>query len=123
MIDQAIQFVLNPILDAYSPIVDSDTFPSEPFLVHQTAVTDKKRDKGGIYAIEYALVVALICNEVSLIDSLGPTVVNAIEEMEGDTVQLVVIEESRHESTGIIQFDNEKQKFIQEIKFSITIKK
>ena len=121
MITDAIQLILNAVVNSFSPVVDTDNFPSGVFAVHQEEIADTLRDKEGIYGFEYSVIINVIADTQEEIDPITEQIANLLEEASGD-IAGTIFEEVNFVSSLGVTFDEEKQKFYDQITFSITTK-
>lgn len=118
MITDAIQSVLNNIVDSYSPIVDSDSMPAGAFAVHTEEVTDVLRDKEGIYGFEYAVNITIVADSQAVIDPLTLDITEAMEQLTGE-ISGTTIEQSQFKSSMGATWDDDKKKYYDQLTFTV----
>jgi len=121
MITDAIQLILNAVVNSFSPVVDTDAFPEGVFAVHQEEITDTLRDKKGIYGFEYSVSITVVADTQEEIDPVTEQITDLLEEANGD-VAGTVFEEVNFTSSLGVTFDEEKKKFYDQLTFLIQTK-
>ena len=121
MITEAIQSILEPHVNSYSPIVESDILPDGVFLIHQENIIDTLRDKTEIYAMVYNVAVIIIGDSQEDIDPIIDTVITEILTCEGEILG-TIIEDIELKGTQGTTWDDEKKKYYDKITFTVQTK-
>ncbi|MEI7524548.1 MAG: hypothetical protein WCJ95_09475 [Mariniphaga sp.] len=121
MITDAIQSILEPHVNSYSPIVESDIFPEGVFVIHQEDIIETLRDKSEIYAMIYNVAVIIIGDSQEDIDPVIDTVITEILTCEGEILG-TIIEDIELKGTQGTTWDDEKKKYYDKITFTVQTK-
>ncbi len=121
MITDAIQTILSPLVNSFSPIVETDVIPTGIFAVHQEDVADMLRDKEGIYGFIYNVQVTVIGESQEDMEPVIDDIITAFETVTGIT-NGTIIEESQLNSSQGITWDDEKKKYYDKINFLVQTK-
>lgn len=118
MITNAIQSILSPLINSFSPVVESDKIPDGLFCVHNESITDHLRDKEGEYGRIYDLSITLVGDSIAEIDDMVDEITDTLEATEG-TIENALIDEIILKSTMGTTWDDEKKKYYNTINFSV----
>lgn len=118
MITDAIQTILSPLVNSFSPIVESDNIPNGLFCVHNESVTETLRDKLCIYGKIHDLSITLIADSVTEIDDVVAEITATLEAAKGEIENTQIDEIILKSTTGVI-WDDEKKKYYNTINFSV----
>lgn len=121
MITDAIQTILEDLVNSFSPIVESDIIPNGIFAVHQEDIAETFRDKEGIYGFIYNVQVSIIGDSQETMDPIIEDIINEIEATTGE-VNGTVIEESELNTSQGILWDDEKKKYYDKLNFLVQTK-
>ena len=121
MITEAIQLIIDAVVNSFSPVVDTDNSPKGVFAVHQEDIAQTLRDKKGIYGFEYNVVIHVTADTQEEIDPVTVQITNLLEEASGD-ISGTVFEGVNFISSLGVTFDEEKKKFYDQLTFLIQTK-
>ena len=120
MITDAIQSVLTPIVNAYSPIIESDVLPAGVFAVHHEDVIETLRDKEGIYGFVYSVLVTVVGDSQELMDPIIDTIILTFEIIKDLSITGTLIDDVELKTTLGITWNDEKKKYYDELTFLFT---
>lgn len=121
MITDVVQSIINPIVNAFSPIVESDILPTGVFAVHQEDIIETFRDKSGIYGYLYNVSIIVVAEDQEALDPITGQVIDALCAMYG-LITGTVVDEVLFQSTNGVAWDDEKKKYYDQITFTIQTK-
>lgn len=121
MITDAIQSILDPLVNSYSPIIESDNLPEGVFAVHQEFILDTLKDKEEIYGFIYDVAVTVVSDSQEELDLAINTLTEEIIEAQGD-ISGTIFEEVELKSTQGVTWDDEKKKYYDKITFTVQTK-
>ena len=120
MITTAVQSIVNPIVDAYLSIIQSDNSKSIA-CIHTEEVRSTLRDKQTIYGYDFVVTVDVIAASLDDQDTLSAAIVSALGDL-STTIDGTVIEETNFEtSTGAI-WNDEAKTYINTLVFNFQTK-
>jgi len=121
MITEAIQLIIDAVVDSFSPIINSDKLDPGVLAVHQEEITQTLRDKKGIYGYEYTVTLTVIGDTQEEIDPIVEQITDLLESAEGD-VSGTIFEEVNFQSSLGVTWDDEKKKYYDQLTFLIQTK-
>jgi hypothetical protein len=121
MITDAIQSILEPIVNSFSPIINSDKAPRGISVVHSEEFDGELRDKEGVYGYEYNLTVTVIGDSQDDVDPMVDQVIDALEESIGEFAGITIEEVITQSSKGVA-WDDDKKKYFDEVIFYVQTK-
>ena len=119
MITDAIQSLLSPLVNAYSPIIESDILPTGVFGVHHEDIVETFRDKEGIYGFNYNVIITIVGDTQEEIDPITDEIITAFEATNSEISGTLIDEVELKSSIGIT-WNDEKKKYYDELTFLFT---
>lgn len=116
MITNAIQSLINPIVDSYASIIESDEF-KQVACIHTEDVEEVLREKEKVYGYVYSVSLDVLAQSLIDIDNLSTALIAALSGIEC-TVEGTIIEETTLRSTTGPQWDDEAKTYINTLVFN-----
>ena len=120
MISNVIQILLNPVIDAYQSIIQTDEYKSIA-CIHSEEVQDVLQDKQEVYGYVFNVTVDIIAPDLETIGSLSSTIIIVLSNL-SQSIDSTTIEESELTSSLGPNWNDEAKTYINTLNFKFQTK-
>ena len=120
MITNAIQSIVNPIVDAYPSIIQTDNVKSIA-CIHTEELQQVLLDKQGIFGYIFLVTVDIIAASLDDLDTLSFAIINALSDL-STMIDSTSIEETSLQSSTGLTWNDEAKTYINTIIFNFQTK-